>query len=575
MNSRRSKHRRRAARCLIASTALAVGALAATSAPASAATIASFNPGTGVLTVSGDSLDNAFTIRRDAAGTIQVNNGAVVVVGGTPTAANTSLIKVFGLGGQDQLRLSEANGALPAAQLFGGSGNDTLDGGSRNDKLSGQGGNDTLLGRGGFDLLAGGAENDTITGGDADDQAFGQGGDDRLVWNPGDDTDLNEGGAASDTVEVNGGTGPEQFTATANGTRVRFDRITPAPFAIDIGTSEKLVLNAAGGADLFASTGDLSALIQITVDGGTGGDTLLGSTGADLLLGGDGGDFIDGQQGSDTALMGTGDDVFQWDPGDGSDTVEGQSGSDKMLFNGSGGNEIFDASANGPRLRFTRDLGNIVMDTDDIEVVDLNALGGTDTLAVHDLSGTDVVAFNPNLAGTIGGSTGDGLPDNVVVDATSGDDVVTVAGGPGTVQASGLAALVSVSVVTAGSDRLTVNALDGSDVLDASGLPVTSALLTLDGGDGDDVVIGGDGDDILIGGAGDDVLLGGPGNDTIDGASGDNVVIQSLGADAVDSAARVGKGWVRAHARSVRGKTVLDVGGDKRRLPRADLAHAA
>ena len=101
-------------------------------------------------------------------------------------------------------------------------------------------------------------------------------------------------------------------------------------------------------------------------------------------------------------------------------------------------------------------------------------------------------------------------------------------------------------------------------MLDASGLPVTSALLTLDGGEGDDVVLGGDGDDVLIGGAGDDVLLGGPGSDTIDGAPGDDVVIQSLGSDAVDSAASVGKRWLKTHARTVRGKTVLDVGGHKR-----------
>ncbi|HEX5222105.1 MAG TPA: hypothetical protein VFZ59_21255 [Verrucomicrobiae bacterium] len=62
---------------------------------------------------------------------------------------------------------------------------------------------------------------------EADDQAFGQAGNDRFVWNPGDDTDLNEGGSSTDTVEVNGGNGAEQFTVTANGTRVRFDRLDP------------------------------------------------------------------------------------------------------------------------------------------------------------------------------------------------------------------------------------------------------------------------------------------------------------------------------------------------------------
>src|SRR6185503_14071872 len=117
-------------------------------------------------------------------------------------------------------------------------------------------------------------------------------------------TDLNEGGSGTDTVEVNGGNGDEQFTTTANGTRVRFDRANPAPFSLDIGTCESLVLNANGGNDTFSATGNLAALIQITVDGGAGDDTLLGSNGADLLLGGDNNDFIDGQQGNDVALMG-------------------------------------------------------------------------------------------------------------------------------------------------------------------------------------------------------------------------------------------------------------------------------
>ena len=178
---------------------------------------------------------------------------------------------------------------------------------------------------------------------------FGEAGNDRMIWNPGDDTDLNEGGDGTDTVEVNGGNGAEDFTATANGTRVRFDRLDPAPFSIDIGTTENLVLNANGGDDSFSATGNLAALIDITVDGGAGNDTMLGSNGADLLLGGDGNDFIDGQQGNDVAFLGAGDDVFQWDPGDGSDMVEGQDGTDTMLFNGSAANEIFDVSANGGR----------------------------------------------------------------------------------------------------------------------------------------------------------------------------------------------------------------------------------
>ena len=81
---------------------------------------------------------------------------------------------------------------------------------------------------------------------------------------------------------------------------MRFDRVSPAPFSVDIGTSEKLVLNANGGDDSFTATGNLAPLIAITVDGGDGNDTILGSNGADRLLGGAGNDFVDGNQGADT-----------------------------------------------------------------------------------------------------------------------------------------------------------------------------------------------------------------------------------------------------------------------------------
>jgi Ca2+-binding RTX toxin-like protein len=124
----------------------------------------SFLPGASLLSVLGDVNDNGVTISRNAAGAILVNGGAVPTLGGTPTVANTSLIQVFGLGGNDTLTLSEANGALPAANLFGGAGNDSLTGGSGADMLFGQADNDSLLGKGGADLLFGGVGNDVLTG---------------------------------------------------------------------------------------------------------------------------------------------------------------------------------------------------------------------------------------------------------------------------------------------------------------------------------------------------------------------------------------------------------------------------
>ena len=487
------------------------------------AVTAVFTPASGVLTVFGDSLNNNIVVSRNAAGSLLVNGGAVNIVGGAATVANTALIQVFGQGGNDVIELNQANGALPRGNLFGGIGNDTLIGGAGGDMLFGQSGDDNLQGKGGVDFLFGGSENDSLTGGDADDQVFGESGNDRMIWNPGDDTDLNEGGAGDDTVEVNGGGGAEVFTTTANGTRVRFDRVDPAPFSIDIGTSENLVLNANGGNDSFSATGNLAALIKLTIDGGTGNDTLLGSNGIDLMRGGDGNDFIDGQQGNDVAFMGAGDDVFQWDPGDGSDVVEGQDGTDTMLFNGSAGSEIFTASANGGRVLFTRNLGNIVMDMDDVEVMDLNTLGGTDTTTVNDLSGTDLVEINIDQAGTIGGTAGDGAADVVVVNGTNGNDIIDVFGSGSSVSVLGLSARVNIANSEGANDALVINALGGNDGVTATTLPAGVIKLTVDGGAGNDTILGSQGADTFLGGDGDDFMFGDNGNDLALMGAGDDV----------------------------------------------------
>ena len=96
---------------------------------------ANFTPANGLLTAFGTSGQNTIKFGRDPAGNILVNDGTVAVLGGTPTVANTSLIQAFGQAGNDTITLDETNGALPAAQLFGGDGNDAITGGSGNDLL--------------------------------------------------------------------------------------------------------------------------------------------------------------------------------------------------------------------------------------------------------------------------------------------------------------------------------------------------------------------------------------------------------------------------------------------------------
>jgi Ca2+-binding RTX toxin-like protein len=501
---------------------------------------ASFIGGAGLLAVIGDQLDNNIVISRDAAGNILVNAGAVPVTGGAATVANTAFITVFGLAGNDTIALDEANGALPRAFLFGGDGNDTLTGGSANDQLFGQAGDDVLFGKGGDDLLSGGAGDDVLTGGAGSDQVFGEAGNDRMIWNPGDGSDLNEGGAGADIVEVNGGNGDEVFTAAPNGSRVSFNRTDPAPFAIDIGTTEDLFVNMNGGNDSFTASNGLGGLIQLTVDGGAGDDIITGSDGNDRLSGGagndvisgrdgndilDGGagnDFINGGRGNDTALLGAGDDTFVWNPGDGSDSVDGQGGHDTLQFNGANVGEQMSITANGSRVLLTRDVGTITMDLNDIQQINIAALGGADTVTVGDLTGTGVTEVNVDLSSPAASGTGDGSADTIMVNGTAGNDVINVSGQGTSASVAGLPATVNINGAEGANDALIVQALGGDDGINAFALPNGVIKLTEDGGAGNDM---------LLGSQGADSLLGGDGNDFIDGNQGADVAFMGAGDD--------------------------------------------
>ena len=130
---------------------------------------ASFNPGTGLLSVIGGSANDLITLSRDAAGRLLVNGGAVAIDGGTSTVANTTLIQVFGQGGNDTISPDEAGGVLPRADRFSGAGNDALAGGSGNDERYGRAGNDTLPGRNVDDVPDGGPGQDVLNARSGDD----------------------------------------------------------------------------------------------------------------------------------------------------------------------------------------------------------------------------------------------------------------------------------------------------------------------------------------------------------------------------------------------------------------------
>ena len=331
-----------------------------------------------------------------------------------------------------------------------------------------------------------------------------------------------DGLAGSNSVDVNGTDGPDRLGLGGDATGVLVTGL-PATVSVPTTASDRVSVDGLGGNDRIDGSAQQAQPAALTLDGGGGDDGILGTQGVETTIGGDGNDFADGNRGNDTAFMGAGDDTFQWDPGDGSDTIEGDAGTDTMLFNGANIAEKIDLSANGGRLRFTRDVANIVMDTDNVERVIFNALGGADLVTVNDLAATDVDRVDVNLAASGGG---DGAADQVTVNGTAGNDVVEVTGGAGSATVGGLAALVNVTGGEAANDRLLVKALAGDDVVDATGVAAGAIALTLDGAEGNDILLGGAGDDTLVGGPGDDVLHGGPGLDVLDGGPGSNVLLQ-------------------------------------------------
>jgi Ca2+-binding RTX toxin-like protein len=492
--------------------------------------------------------------------------------------ANDSLV-INALGGQDGVTATTLPAGVVKLTIDGGAGNDTLLGSNGADVFLGGEGNDFIDGQQGNDTALMGAGDDVFQWdpGDGSDVVEGQDGTDilaffgsnaneniQIVANGGRvlfvrdvanvTMDLNDvetidfralGGAdtitvgdlsgtdvtkigldlrgphgggdgAADSVTVNGTNGDDVFGSTGDSGGVNvFGLHTRVDIFFQELANDRLTLNALGGNDVVDNVSLEADGIQLAINGGLGNDVLIGSEGNDLVNGGDGDDLF---------LGGPGDDTFVWNPGDDNDTLEGQAGFDTMLFNGSNANEIIDISANGNRVRFFRNVANVLMDLNDVESIDFNALGGADTIVVHDLTGTDIVELNLNLAAS--GGAGDAQPDNVIVEGTQGADVILAVGDASGTAVLGLAAQVNITGAESSNDRLTVNAFDGDDVVEASGMAATAIQLSASGGNGDDILIGGAGNDVLSGNADDDVLLGGPGLDVLDGGTGDNVVIQ-------------------------------------------------
>jgi Ca2+-binding RTX toxin-like protein len=249
-----------------------------------------------------------------------------------------------------------------------------------------------------------------------------------------------------------------------------------------------------------------------------------------------GNDFVDGGLGDDTAVLADGDDTFRWDPGEGSDDVRGGRGTDILLFNGADVVENFtisDSANPNFEVDLFRDVGNILMELEGVERIDLNALGGDDVVNAADLTVPTAL--------TVNGGTGDDsailgpADDRFIWNPGDGDDVVDGRDGTDTLVFNGSDDVENFTIsdgTNLGVDlfrdvgeiemdltnieRIELNGLDGDDNVDASDLTQPTALI-VNGGRGNDTATLGPADDEFIWnpGDGDDVVDGRDGTDTL------------------------------------------------------------
>jgi Ca2+-binding RTX toxin-like protein len=522
---------------------------------ASAQVTSSVN-GAGVLTVQSDA--------GDAIDITCVNNE--VQVNGAPpggTAVACAAITEINVTGGPDANAITLTGVTAAA--FANAEPVTIDGG---------GGNDTIAGSELVDVMRGGEGNDRIVGDDNNvpgtrDVFEGQGGDDTLVWNPGEDDDRMEGGDGTDTIEVNGG-GNETFVVKPSPTagRIQFDRTSAPPFNLDIGTAERLDMNAGGGDDSFTAEAGLDALgFKLDIDGGPGNDTLDGGDGADLITGGTENDRIipddNPANTRDDARGDAGDDTIVWNGGDDDDLNEGGEGADTIEVNGATAPEEFTVKPSpvaGRVLfdRLTTPPGPFNIDIGTAERLDLNMSGGDDkvtaepslgalALDVDGGEGNDTIDGSENadlLAGGVGNdrivpddnpantrddARGDAGDDTIVWNGGDDDDLNEGGEGTDTIEVNGATtderftvkpspvagrvvfdrvstnpAPFNIDIGTA--ENLLLNANAGNDRIETSRGLAGRIGGTFNGGDGNDKIEGTGSADRIFGGNGRDLI---------------------------------------------------------------------
>lgn len=513
-------------------------------------------------------------------------------------AGNDTLIGGGADGDRDFLGGDEGNDLLISADgtlAWGGTGDDTLVGAS-NDVLFGEEGNDLLIAGASTRAFGGdgddhfviptdvnGAElhgddgNDTFEATAGNDEIHGDAGDDLTVWTmtgPQTSNSLIDGGEGQDTLKVvttqdaqattielsNDGEGFEDVHVTRDAATWA-DSTDANLFTQSV---EHIQLTAGRGADLVvvddqtglgvqqididlgaAATGGPDgqrdvAVVQATSDAdhtavttGAGAISVSGLaatvTVGDLDKGldqvvvstGFGDDTIDLARGADPSAL----QSLVVDGGDGFDTV--------AVAGTTAGDAFTVGQANGAA---QVSLGGTALGSlQNIEAIDLTPGAGTDSVVVGDLEGTPVQAVNVDLSGPVAGQA-DNAADRVTFeDAGRGDAIFVTQGADGrSVQIGEGETTTTVSNLD-NQDKVIVHGNAGDDTITADGA-VNVSQITLNGGDGNDLVIGGKGQENLFGEAGDDTLVGAAGRNIMDGGDGADLIMNGDGSIGVGGA---------------------------------------
>ena len=535
------------------------------------------------LNITGDAAADSITLRLapGAPGTLQVDTAAADF---TFDRATFTRISVRSGAGDDDIRIDEANGTFldeattiesgaGADLVLGGRGAEVIASGEENDLVLAGAGDDSLfLGGGddtavqgpqdGFDVFEGQSGFDTVqTSGTGESEEFtvqalsprvrisrdvggagtemagievtelnAAGGQDLV--DVGDlsgtemirfDADLGLADGARDTVFTAGTESIDSLAASALGgairvtglqAEVRLENATPA--------DDRLTLQARGGTDKLTAIGGVGALIGLTLEGNEKQDQLTGGTAGETLRGGPDADILRGNAGNDVVQGDGGPDHFVWNRGtDGADTMDGGADQDRIRVPSASDDDSFEVSA---QLTHTRlKAGLTVSDLTNLEIVDLGAATGADSIFVNDLSGTATTAVVVDLGAA------DLKVDNVIVTGTQGPETIRAKASSTGHDVTGLPAGVFLTGAEPG-DRLTINARDGDDFIDARDMTKDKLQPFLNGGLGKDTLGGSPGQDVITGGLGDDFAFMGDGLDTFEWLPGDGSDIVEGGA---------------------------------------------